>query len=172
MILPPQTLKTDFKLKVVQAGCVKDVIFGDLLARPTVVSLYMRNNTPSCDRQVESLEACYEEVNALGYDLIALSRDSSGSQSKYAVKKKLRLRLASDSGDLFAQAADCLVEKSMYGRTFIGPLRSAFVVDKEARVLAVIDKVDPKIHGEQILAVLRELSMGAGSDKKGRSEED
>jgi peroxiredoxin Q/BCP len=66
--------------------------------------------------------------------------------------------LASDPTDAFARATDSIVEKSMYGKTYQGPARAAYVLAPDATVLAVIEKVDTKDHAAQLKAVLAELS--------------
>ena len=96
-------------------------------------------------------------IRERGYNLIALSRDTCGSHAKYAAKLGIGYTLVSDPDDLFGRAADAMVEKKMYGRTFEGPLRSAWVLDATGKVLAVIDKVDAADHGAQILARLDEV---------------
>jgi len=152
-----QKIGTDFSLKVVQAGAVREVAFRDLLTRPTIVSVYMRNNTPSCDRQNDSLAAHAAEFDRLGYGLIALSRDTCGSHLKYAAKKEIPYTLASDPDDAFARETDSIVEKSMYGRTYQGPARAAYVIAPDGTVLAVISKIDTKDHAAQLKAVLATL---------------
>lgn len=147
-------LNTDFKLKVVRAGEVTEVAFRELLPRRTIVSVYMKNNTGSCDRQNESLANVAATLAKRGYDLIAISRDTCGSHRKYAEKLGLAYTLASDPEDRFARAADAIVEKSMYGRTFLGPARAAYVLAPDGIVLAVVPKVDPKNHAEQLLAAI------------------
>ena len=123
MIKPGKKLDTRFQLKVFRDGTESVVTFAELLTRPTIVSVYMRNNTPGCDRQNDSLAAHAAEFDRAGYNLVALSRDTCGSHAKYAAKKKISYTLASDPDDLFAKAADAVVEKSMYGRTYTGPAR-------------------------------------------------
>ena len=157
MVTVGQKLTTDFTLNVVSDGGAREIVFSDLLTRPTVVSVYMKNNTPSCDRQTESLAAHATEFTALGYQLIALSRDTCGSHMKYAEKKGLGYILASDPTDAFARATDSIVEKTMYGKTYQGPARAAFVLAPDATVLAVIAKVDTKNHAAQLKAVLAQL---------------
>jgi len=92
-----------------------------------------------------------------GYDLIAISRDTPGSHLKYAAKKKIAYPLVSDPGDLFAHAADAVVEKSMYGRKFFGPARAAFVLAPDGTVLAVVEKIDPADHAARLKALLAAL---------------
>lgn len=157
MITPGKKLKTNFKLTVVVDGAAKEVVFKDLLTRRTIVSVYMKNNTGSCDKQNDSLAAYAAELAKVGYNLVAVSRDTPGSHLKYAAKKKLTYTLASDPGDLFAQAADSVVEKSMYGKTYFGPARAAFVLDPDGTVLAVAEKVDTADHAAQLKALIAGL---------------
>ena len=154
MIQPGQKLETDFVLEVVRGGAKARVRFQDLLTRPTIVSVYMRNNTGSCDKQNDSLAAHAAEFDARGCNLVAVSRDTGGSHLKYAAKKNIGHTLASDPDDLFAKAADAVVEKFMYGRTFEGPARAAFVLGTDGTVLAVAEKVDTKDHAAQLHALL------------------
>ena len=157
MISPGKKLKTNFKLKVVQDGAESEVAFSELLTRRTIVSVYMKNNTGSCDKQNDSLAAHAAAFARAGYNLVAISRDTCGSHLKYAVKKKISYTLASDPDDLFAQAADSVVEKSMYGKTYFGPARAAFVFEKDGTVLAVAEKVDTADHAAQLNALIAGL---------------
>jgi peroxiredoxin Q/BCP len=141
-------------LLVVRDGVEERVTLGDLLTRPTVVSVYMKNNTPSCDRQNESLAAHAGEVARRGFNLVAVSRDSCASHRKYAVKKSISYLLVSDPDDHFAHAAEAIVEKSMYGKSYQGPARAVFVLDREGTVLALAERVDTKDHGAQVLGLL------------------
>jgi peroxiredoxin Q/BCP len=157
MISKGARVPTDLKLKIVQDDGESERALSDLLTRPTIVSVYMKNNTPSCDRQNESLAEAAAEFDRRGYNLVALSRDTCGSHRKYARKKGISYVLASDPADAFAKATDSLVEKSMYGRTFTGPARAAYVLDRDGTVLAVIPKVDAADHAAQLRAVLAGL---------------
>jgi peroxiredoxin Q/BCP len=157
VISPGQRLDTGFRLKVVRDGVPKEVAFADLLTRRTIVSVYMRNNTPSCDRQNDSLVAHAARLDRAGYNLVAISRDTCGSHARYASAKEIHYTLASDPKDHFARAADSLVEKSMYGRRFVGPARAAYVLDRDGTVLAVIEKIDPATHGQQLENLIKTL---------------
>ena len=154
MISTGKKIDTSFPIKVFRNGQAETVTFSDLLTRRTIVSVYMRNNTPGCDRQNDSLAADAAEFDRAGYNLVAVSRDTCGSHAKYAAKKKISYTLVSDPDDLFAKATDSVVEKSMYGRTFSGPARAAYVLDRDGKVLAVVPKVDTADHAAQLRAVL------------------
>lgn len=132
----------------------------DLVTRPTIVSVYMRNNTGGCDKQNDSLAKHAAEFAKAGYNLVAVSRDAAGSHLKYAAKKGITYALVSDPDDLFAQATDSIIEKSMYGRKFTGPARAAYVLDRAGTVLAVAEKVDTADHAAQLRGLIAELKPG------------
>ncbi|HLR76474.1 MAG TPA: redoxin domain-containing protein, partial [Balneolaceae bacterium] len=86
MIETGKKIDTNFTLDIVEDGEEKNVSFQKLLDRPAIVSVYMKNNTPGCDRQNESLADEASWFDKKGYNLIAVSKDSCGSHKKYAQK--------------------------------------------------------------------------------------
>ena len=157
MVTPGQKIDIGFRLKIVRDGVAKDVVFGELLTRPTIVSVYMKNNTPACDRQTSSLAEHAAEFDRAGFNLVAVSRNTCGSHARYAQAKGIRFTLASDPDDLFARATDSLTNKSMYGRNFVGPIRAAYVIDCDGTILAVASKVDRDDHAAQLKELIKSL---------------
>ncbi|MEX0993885.1 MAG: redoxin domain-containing protein [Balneolaceae bacterium] len=157
MIDKGEKIDTDFSLEIVKDGEVKKVQFSELLDRPVIVSVYMRNNTSGCDRQNQSLAEHADWFDKKGYNLIALSKDTCGSHKNYARKLGIRYILASDPEFKFARATDSIVEKKMFGKTFDAPSRSAFVIDKDGTVLDLIEKVDTKAHSEELKELIENL---------------
>lgn len=157
MIEAGQKINTDFTLDVVKSGEEKTISFNELLDRPAVISVYMRNNTPGCDRQNKSLAGDASWFDEKGYNLIAISKDSCGSHKKYAQKKGLNYTLASDPDYKFAEAADSIVEKSMFGKKYQAPSRSAYIIDTDGTVLAVIPKVNTKHHAQELKDIINQL---------------
>src|SRR5688572_22153896 len=109
MIRPGEKLDLDFRVKAARAGVVTEVAFRELLQRRTIVSVHMKNNTPSCDRQTESLAKQADEFAAAGYDVVAVSRDTGGSQLRRAAKLGATFAWVSDPEDRLAKAAGSLV---------------------------------------------------------------
>lgn len=143
-------IDTDFKLDIVINGDEKSVSFKELLDRPAIVSVYMRNNTGGCDKQNRSLAEHADWFDKKGYNLVALSKDTCGSHKNYAEKLGINYVLASDPDFKFAEATDSVVEKKMYGKTFEAPSRSAFIIDKDGTVLDIIEKVNTKAHADEL----------------------
>ncbi|MEX0771510.1 MAG: redoxin domain-containing protein [Balneolaceae bacterium] len=150
-------IDTDFSLEIVKDGEMEEVQFSDLLDRPAVVSVYMRNNTSGCDRQNQSLAEHADWFDKKGYRLIAISKDGCRSHKNYAEKMGIRYILASDPEFKFAGATDSIVEKKMFGKTFDAPSRSAFVIDKDGTVLDLIEKVDTSAHAEELKELIENL---------------
>lgn len=157
MIETGKKIDTNFKLKVVQDGEEKEVSFSELLDRKTIVSVYMKNNTSSCDRQTLSLAENADWFDKKGFNVIAMSKDGCQSHKNYAKKKGINYTLASDPDYLFAEATDSIVDKQMFGKSFTAPSRSAFVIDSDGTILASVEKVDTKAHAEELKALIESL---------------
>lgn len=157
MIKTGQKIDTDFTLDIIRDGEEQTVSFRDLLDRPAVVSVYMRNNTSGCDKQNRSLAEHSDWFDEKGYNLIAVSKDTCGSHKNYAEKIGINYILASDPDFEFAKATDSVVEKKMYGKTFDAPSRSAFVIDTDGTVLGVIKKINTKAHAEELKVLIESL---------------
>lgn len=157
MISKGSTINTDFTLDVVRNGEKERVMFSDLLDRPVVVSVYMRNNTSGCDKQNASLAEESEWFDEHGYNLVAVSKDTCGSHKNYAKKFGINYVLASDPDYKFGEATDSVVEKSMFGNTYEAPMRSAYVIDTDGTVLGIIEKVDTKKHAAELKELINNL---------------
>ncbi len=157
MIKTGDKINTDLVLNVIENGNEREVLFKELLTRPTLVSVYMKNNTSGCDRQNNSLVEYAGQIDKMGYNVVAISKDSCQSHKKYAEKLGISYVLASDPDYKFSKAVDSIVEKKMYGRTYEGPSRSAYVVDTDGTILGFIKKIDTKNHGEEVIKLLKSL---------------
>lgn len=157
MIQPGDKIDTTFSLEVVEGGEEKTITFAELLDRPVIVSVYMKNNTGGCDKQNKSLAEGMDQILAKGFKIVAISKDSCGSHKKYAEKLGIGYILASDPEHRFARATDSLVEKKMYGKVFTGPSRSAYFIDTDGTVKAVIEKVNTADHAAELLEKIQEL---------------
>jgi len=157
MISVGEQINTNFTVKAVHEGQEQEVLFSELLTNPTIVSVYMKNNTGSCDKQTASLAEHASWFADQGYDLMALSKDTCGSHKKYADKQGISFTLLSDPDHAFAKATHSMVEKKMYGKVYEAPSRSAFVIDTDGTILAVIEKVNTKAHAEELKELVESL---------------
>lgn len=157
MIETGSKIDTDFTLDIVEDGEEKSVPFKELLDRLTIVSVYMRNNTSGCDKQNKSLAEHADWFDEQGYNLVAISKDSCGSHKNYAEKLDINYVLASDPEYKFAKATDSIVEKQMFGNKYEAPTRSAYVIDTDGTVKAIIEKVNTKDHASELKEVIKNL---------------
>ena len=157
MINEGDKIDTDFTLEIVKNDEEHTVEFSELLDRPTIVSVYMRNNTSGCDKQNRSLSEHADWFDKQGYNLVALSKDSCGSHKNYAEKLDINYILASDPDYKFARATDSIVEKNMYGNKYEAPSRSAYVIDTDGTVMGIIKKVDTKNHADELKELVSNL---------------
>lgn len=158
MIKVGEKMDTNFTFNVVEGGEEKEVSFAELLTRPTIVSVYMKNNTSSCDKQNISLAEHASWFSDEGYNLLTLSKDTCGSHKKYISKHAISYMIASDPEYKFSAATDSIVEKKMYGKVYEGPSRSAFVIDTDGTILAAIEKIDTKAHAKELKEVIGSLN--------------
>ncbi len=149
--------KLDFEVEALVDGKVVRGPFADLLDGPAVVSVWMRNNTSACDKQSAELGKSEKAILKAGYRILGVSRDACGSHAKYAAKHGFRYTLVADPEDRFSKAMDAMVEKSMYGRKYIGPARAAYVLDGKGALAGAVPKVEAATHGRQVLDLLKSL---------------
>lgn len=152
-----EAIDTDFTLDIVSGGEQQTVRFDELLDRPAVVSVYMRNNTSGCDKQNASLAKEADWFDGKGYNLVAISKDTCGSHKNYAEKMNINYVLASDPEYKFAKATDSVVEKKMFGNTYEAPSRSAYVIGTDGTVLGIIKKVNTKDHAGELKSLIENL---------------
>lgn len=149
--------KLNFTVDALVDGKVQKVAFSDLIDGPTLVSVYMRNNTSACDKQAAELGKNEKVIGKQEFKIIALSRDTCASHLKYAAKHGFKFTLVSDPDDLFAQAVDGIVEKSMYGKKYLGPARAAYLFGADGKLVGLVPKVEAATHGAQLLATIAAL---------------
>lgn len=149
--------KLSFKVDAVAGGKTLTLPFSELMDGPTVVSVYMRNNTSACDKQAAELDKVMQVVAKKGFKLIAVSRDKVTSHEKYAQKHGYKYALVADPEDNFSKAVDGMVEKSMYGKKFLGPARAAYIFDAKGILVGAVSKVEAAAHGSQLLEAIAAL---------------
>jgi peroxiredoxin Q/BCP len=123
--------------------------------RPFVLYFYPKADTPGCTK-----EACgFEETlpRFQGIDVIGVSPDAMAPIEKFARKHNLTFPLASDSDNAVATAYGVWVEKSMYGKKYMGIERSTFLIDKEGRIARAWRKVKVEGHAAEVMAAAAAL---------------
>lgn len=128
-----------------------EIRVGDYKGRRLVVYFYPKDSTPGCTAEACSLRDGMDELSAAGYAVVGVSADSAASHSRFKTKQQLNFPLVADVEKSTIQAFGAWGEKKMAGRTYMGILRTTFVIDGEGVVERVITKVDTKNAARQIL---------------------
>ena len=121
-----------------------------LLGKKTVLYFYPKDNTPGCTAQACNLNENLELLHARGFQVVGVSTDSNKSHDKFIAKFQLNFSLIADESQAIVQAFGVWVEKSMYGKSYMGIARTTFVIDEKGIITDIITKVDTKNHSEQI----------------------
>ncbi len=121
-----------------------------LLGKKTVLYFYPKDNTPGCTAQACNLNENLDYLAAKGFQVIGISTDSNKSHDKFIAKYQLKFSLVSDESHEIVNAFGVWVEKSMYGKAYMGIARTTFIIDEKGIITDIITKVDTKNHTEQI----------------------
>jgi thioredoxin-dependent peroxiredoxin len=128
----------------------------ELRGKPVVLYFYPKDDTSSCTTEACEFRDSWRSVRATGAVLLGVSPDGIASHKKFKAKFKLPFPLLADEDHAVAEAYGAWGEKSMYGRKYMGVLRSTFVISGAGRIVRVFEKVRAKGHAAQVLATLRD----------------
>ena len=116
-----------------------------------VLYFYPKDDTPGCTAEACSLRDHYQSLLQAGYQILGISSDSPASHQKFIAKFQLPFDLISDQDKTVHEAFGTWIQKSMYGRSYMGTDRVTFVIGPDGIIQEVIAKVDTKNHAAQIL---------------------
>ena len=119
---------------------------------PTVLFFYPKDNTPGCTTEAKEFSSQKQQFGELGVDILGLSPDTVKKHDNFVAKHDLTVDLVSDESLIALQAYGVWVEKSMYGRKYMGVERSTFLIDANGTILETWRKVKVKGHVEAVLA--------------------
>ena len=148
MALTVGTKAPDFEIND-QDG--KEVTLSSLKGKKVVLYFYPRDMTPGCTAEACSLRDNYKALQKAGYEVLGISSDNEKTHRKFIEKEKLPFRLLADTEKSVHQKFGAWIEKSMYGRKYMGTARITYVINEMGVIDEVIEKVDTKNHAEQIL---------------------
>lgn len=148
MSLEAGAMAPDFEAKN-QDG--KTIRLSDYRGKKVVLYFYPKDNTPGCTAESCNLRDNYEELQKQGYVVLGVSPDSEASHQKFINKYELPFDLIADPEKEVHNKYGTWGEKQMYGKTYMGTIRTTFVIDEEGKIAEVISKVKTKDHTSQIL---------------------
>ena len=137
----------DFRANAIggKYGAGKEVSLGDFKGTPVVLYFYPKDDTPGCTVQACSLRDSWTEFEGRG-EIFGVSVDSSASHQKFIDKFQLPFPLLADTDKKIVEGYGVWVEKSMYGKKYMGAERSTFVIGADGRIASIFRKVKPEEH--------------------------
>ncbi|MBR5104912.1 MAG: thioredoxin-dependent thiol peroxidase [Alistipes sp.] len=133
---------------VTQSG--ESVKLADFAGKKLILYFYPKDNTSGCTLEAKSLRDGKESLKADGFEIVGVSPDSVKSHQNFCTKHELNFTLIADTDKSIAEAYDVWKEKSMYGRKYMGIVRTTFVIDEQGVIIHIFDKVRTSDHWVQI----------------------
>jgi peroxiredoxin Q/BCP len=155
MPIPKEGAKApDFDLP---ASNGKNITLKDLKNKNVVVYFYPKDDTPGCTMEACGLRDCFKEIEKLNAVVLGVSPDSVKTHMKFISKFSLPFTLLADEEKKMSLDYGVWVEKSMYGRNYMGVARTTFIINKKGKIAKVFEKVKPEGHHQEILTALKSL---------------
>ena len=123
----------------------------DLKGKHTIFYFYPKDNTSGCTLEAKSLRDGKAELAKMGFQIVGVSPDSVKSHQNFCSKHELNFTLLADTDKSLCEAFGVWVEKSMYGRKYMGVARTTFIIDENLRIEKIFEKVETSKHYEQII---------------------
>jgi peroxiredoxin Q/BCP len=136
----------------------KAVRTSDFSGQKIVFYFYPKDDTSGCTAEAQAFTALAEEFEKAGTWVLGISKDDPKKHGKFIEKYDLKVSLATDPDGSVCEAFGVWVEKSMYGRKYMGLERATFLVDRDGRIHRIWRKVKVPGHAEEVLAAARELA--------------
>jgi len=128
-----------------------------LKGSPVVLYFYPKDDTSGCTTEACEFRDRWADAQKAGAVVLGVSPDDVGSHERFKRKYRLPFPLLADTDHAVAEAYGAWGEKSMYGRSYFGILRTTYLIDRAGRIARVFPKVKPKGHAAEVLAALAEL---------------
>ena len=129
----------------------------DLRGTKVVLYFYPKDNTAGCTLEAIDFSSQSQAFEEAGATVIGVSADSVKSHDRFKKKHDLSIRLASDEDKAMLEAYGVWAEKQMYGRSFMGIVRTTYLIDATGKVARVWEKVKVRGHVDEVLAAVRDL---------------
>ncbi len=135
----------------------REVRLSEYAGRKVALCFYPKDNTSGCTAEACSLRDNYEALREAGYEIIGVSVDGQKSHRNFIEKHALPFRLVADTEKQLVETFGVWAEKSMYGRKYMGTLRTTFIIGTDGRIAGIIGpkQIKTKTHGEQLLQLPR-----------------
>lgn len=135
----------------------KDVSLSDFKGKKVILYFYPKDNTSGCTKQACAFKELYPDFMEKNAIVLGVSKDSVTSHKKFQEKYELPFELLSDPDHKVIEQYDVWKEKSMYGKKYMGIVRSTYLIDEEGNIEKALEKVKPQQNPEQMLKLVEEL---------------
>jgi len=132
----------------------KWVSLDDFKGKKVVLYFYPKDDTPGCTAEACNLRDNYNDLLARGFAILGVSPDNENSHAKFRAKFDLPFSLITDPEAKILNAYGIWGEKNLYGKKYMGVLRTTFIIDEAGKILKIISKVNTGDHTQQILEEL------------------
>lgn len=145
----------DVAMELASGGTIRP---SDLRGRKAVIWFYPKDNTPGCTTQAKDFSALAEEFEQAGVALLGVSKDSPARHRGFIARQGLTVPLATDAAEGgLSDALGIWTEKQLYGKKFMGMVRTTYLLDADGRIARIWNKVRVAGHADEVLAAARTL---------------
>ncbi len=137
----------------------ENVCLKDFQGKWVVLYFYPKDNTPGCTTEACDFTSSFDDFSNIDAVIVGVSPDSPESHQKFIKKYMLKHLLLSDSDREVLQLYGAWKEKTMYGKSFLGVIRSTFLIDPEGKIVKIWPKVKVKGHADEVKAVLDKMQV-------------
>ena len=133
----------------------KIVSLNDFKGKTVILYFYPKDDTPGCTAESCDFRDNYQSLLSEGFDVIGVSVDDEKSHKKFETKYSLPFPLIADESKEIVEAYGVWGEKNMYGKVYMGTMRTTFIIDANGIIKKIINKVDTKASSQQVLDILQ-----------------
>lgn len=151
-MLKPGDTAPDFDVLTDEGTHLK---LSDLRGKTVILYFYPRADTPGCTKEACSFRDSFPRFLGTDAVVLGISPDDVKAQAKFKAKYNLPFTLLADADHSIAEAYDVWVEKSMYGKHYLGAARTTFVIGPDGKITHIFENVKPEGHADQVLQALQ-----------------
>jgi peroxiredoxin Q/BCP len=133
----------------------KTVSLVDFKGKTVILYFYPKDDTPGCTAEACDFRDNYQSLVGKGFEVIGVSTDDEKSHKKFETKYSLPFPLIADESKEIVEAYGVWGEKNMYGKVYMGTMRTTFIIDANGVIQKIINKVDTKASSQQVLDILQ-----------------
>jgi peroxiredoxin Q/BCP len=144
----------DLEFKINDSNIIKN---SDLTSKYTIIYFYPKDDTPGCTKEAIDFSSKIDVLKRNNISIYGISKDSSEKHLKFISKHDLKFNLITDEDGLLCEKFNVWVEKSMYGKKYMGIQRATFLIDSKQTILNVWRNVKVKNHADEVLDFILDL---------------